>query len=920
MSLAIAERKQQQRRQPGGFVGVFFHLLDWNRRLARKNLFPRRKLLPPVRAAKASVTAKTFAADEKMPLAKLLLIDDENQGGFPSMKKLDDLGRGMQAPGLVARLMGLESMPVVAHERPRKATDSSCLCNREESGGVFYRIDQDLCVVESGGIRKQECRPQKLRKTGGGFLERQPIDGGHGKASLSGKKKTVLSSSSKNKLHKPPSPGKSSRLPSGRLMKAATRILEPGLQDRGPAKVAIAYKDSLIFGAEGGEVVATLKNSNEPLGDSVSESSMTDGRSDGKLRLQLGAGENLRPRIGSSSFDISNASCSHTDFKESSFISLAMHAEQPTDNEIFKPFQSKTVVQNIEEELSEKNEQSARKTKFDRSSNMFRRNQLRQNHATTVREKVAFGTSVCSSSQGGRDANKIRSGKGSAFVVRNASNGNRSKLAYEQNGYRRSFGTSPTKNMTQKRPTSTVCGEPAEIFRSTSTKQNVGINFSDRKGLEQNSFRSVSKRCIKSNSNCKSGNEFDFKSSDIVCFTFNSPVKHIRISPSNEVQKMNIRSTNGYFNNIGCDATLELDAHNSIVSNRIATLRGDESRNLLEENIKELTFMDHELLVGAAMSFPCLQDLGAAFISGQNEHKQISACSKKNAMSTSLGSSSFPTSQKQDNVKTRPSSILEMDSSQLSPISILEASFSNDSCSIGSLNASSVGKLQVGLVGNCNTPQSTDTDVDLLDSATSVNLRRSILDKIQHLSRITSSADDIPYEVGFSNFEFFEARRFISNAVLLFENFTSSDTGSFGISLESTLLDLLQGVCDALLVPTVDPRYRGVKETDRLRELLFDCMIECLDSKYSFSCKSGYMTYFKKPFLLNREKLMEELHKQITDWMDLAGKFLDDLVKNEMKSTTENWTVCKIEACEAGMELESNILQALVEEILIDFY
>ncbi|XP_074558468.1 uncharacterized protein LOC141814404 [Curcuma longa] len=920
MSLAIAERKTQQQRRPGGFVGVFFHLLDWNRRLSRKNLFPRRKLLPPVRAAKASVTAKTFAADEKMPLAKLLLIDDENQGGFPSIIKLDDLGRGMRAPGLVARLMGLESMPVVAHERPRKATDSSCLCNREESGGVFHRIDQDLCV-ESGGIRKQECRPQKLRKTGG-FLERPPIDGGHGKASLSGKKKTVVSSPSKHKLHKPPSPVKTSRLPSGRLMKAATRILDPSLQNRGPAKVAIAYKDSLIFGAEGGEVVATLKNSNEPFGDSVSESSMTGGRSDGKLRLQLGAEENPRPRIGSSAFDISNASCSHTDFAESSFISLAMHPEQHMDNEIFKPFQSKLVVQNIEEELSEKNDQGTRKTKFDRSSNMLRRNQLRQNHATNVRERVAFGTSVCSSSQGGRDANKISRGKGSAFVIRNTGNGSRSKLAYEQNGYRRSLGTSPTKNMAQKRTTSTFCGEHAEILRSTSTKQNVGINFSDKRGLEQNSYRSVSKRCIKSNSNCKSGNEFDFTSSDIVSFTFNSPVKYTPTSRSNEEQKMKIRSRNGYFNNIGCDATLELDARNNIVSNRIATLRGDESRNLLEEKIKELTFMDHDLLVGAAMSFPCLQDLGAAFISRQNEHKQTSACSKKNVMPSSLASSSFPTAQKQDNFKTRPASVLEMESSQLSPISILEASFSNESCSIGSLNAGSGGKLQVGLVENCNTPQSTDTDADLLDSATSVDLRRSILDKIQHLSCITSSADDIPCEVGFSNFKFFEARRFISNAVLLFENFTAcgSDTGSFGISLESTLLDLLQGVCDALLIPTVDPHYRGVKETGQLRELLFDCMIECLDSKYSLSCKSGYMTYFKIPFLLTREKLMEELHKQITDWMDLAGKFLDDLVKNEMKSSTEKWTVCKIEACEAGMELESNILQALLEEILIDFY
>lgn len=41
--LAITEKRPHR---PGGCVGIFFQLFDWNRRFAKKKLFSR-KLLPP---------------------------------------------------------------------------------------------------------------------------------------------------------------------------------------------------------------------------------------------------------------------------------------------------------------------------------------------------------------------------------------------------------------------------------------------------------------------------------------------------------------------------------------------------------------------------------------------------------------------------------------------------------------------------------------------------------------------------------------------------------------------------------------------------------------------------------------------------------------------------------------------------------
>lgn len=42
-SLAVVEKKPQR---PGGCVGVFFQLFDWNRRFATKKLFSKKLLSP----------------------------------------------------------------------------------------------------------------------------------------------------------------------------------------------------------------------------------------------------------------------------------------------------------------------------------------------------------------------------------------------------------------------------------------------------------------------------------------------------------------------------------------------------------------------------------------------------------------------------------------------------------------------------------------------------------------------------------------------------------------------------------------------------------------------------------------------------------------------------------------------------------
>ncbi|KAL7607930.1 hypothetical protein Lser_V15G12516 [Lactuca serriola] len=214
-SLAITENKP---RRTGGCVGIFFQLFDWNRRFAKKKLFSKR-LLPPDRAKEAS---KKFGGDEKLP--KLRLIADENSGGFPNMNKNGVSNNGVQTPSLVARLMGLESMPSSVNRD--KLHNHKAICNKEESENETTR---------------QDFRPQKLQKT---MADRRSVTR-FGAEAL--QLKNVLSRSKKHHHHHPKlaSPVKTtthhSRKNTSRLIGAASRILET----RNKSKFAITYPHSV---------------------------------------------------------------------------------------------------------------------------------------------------------------------------------------------------------------------------------------------------------------------------------------------------------------------------------------------------------------------------------------------------------------------------------------------------------------------------------------------------------------------------------------------------------------------------------------------------------------------------------------------------------------------------------------------------
>lgn len=210
-------------------------------------------------------------------------------------------------------------------------------------------------------------------------------------------------------------------------------------------------------------------------------------------------------------------------------------------------------------------------------------------------------------------------------------------------------------------------------------------------------------------------------------------------------------------------------------------------------------------------------------------------------------------------------------------------------------------------------------DIDLLDSATSSGIMESDIGKIQHSTDNMLSKSSIhSSEAGILGTKLCEAKRTISNAETTFMNF--SLYASFWIAdfvLESILLDMLEAIIGSSEDQKITSGDKDAKGKYQLKKCLFDCMIQSLDSKCNHFGKNGKS--LRTPFSLTEDLLIREVHEEIRGWVNLSGKFLDDLIQEEMKNSTAMWKTCGIEVLEAGNAIEGHILQALVNETMTDF-
>ncbi|XP_048548242.1 uncharacterized protein LOC125527765 isoform X1 [Triticum urartu] len=226
--LAITER---QKPAPSRVAALFQMLAK--RKLFSSSSSKKTKLLAPVREQRflspGRPPAAAGRAGEKTPVAKKrpLLLDSADYARSKSESHgtsrlppptQDSNSSEMRTPGVVARLMGLSSMPAISHERSARATDSS------ESEVAGHRNDRSQGLPgSSGSMATSHQKPGQV------------MDGWNDNAGKFNADSQALWSG-RHHNHKVASPLKSPRSISSRnkarLIEAAVRVLEPGLQSR----------------------------------------------------------------------------------------------------------------------------------------------------------------------------------------------------------------------------------------------------------------------------------------------------------------------------------------------------------------------------------------------------------------------------------------------------------------------------------------------------------------------------------------------------------------------------------------------------------------------------------------------------------------------------------------------------------------
>ncbi|KAM0957307.1 hypothetical protein ACFX2A_025977 [Malus domestica] len=927
-SLAIAEKKTHR---PGGCVGIFFQLFDWNRRFAKKKLFSK-KLLPPSRGA--NKVSKKFR-DEKMPVSKLHLIADENRGGFPNARK--NVNRSvdfehkheLRAPSLVARLMGLESMPAT-REKPKKASFADVRGSGEKTFVNNHSgNDRDELNLETENA-KPESRPQKLQKMGP-YEKRAVTRFGAEALQI----KSVLSRSRK---HHPKlaSPVKSSRISSGknssrtsRLIDAATRILEPGLQSTNRARGALTYSRSFHYPlvdevVEDGTAVQSLGISNQPCYNGGAVNSMmgqTSCKSCGNL-VDADVTSNVeeqQPAFPSFASNLVNSSSLVAEQRpKSSISSLGQENDaifQGTRNQPVSVRGQKKIL-SIGEPVTEGKSHPPEglaswqlsssepcKPQNGEASSITSKNRSQMQHRMSLGRERIPPRSKLNSLDGRRAssaANAVRGTKDFVALNRNLSGRaqprvptkvNDSKLDTERKTFPgKDDYPSQLRTTIRKRRMINGSGqvESSGFVSSTSTRQeNYQFDKSTGKGLGNGAHlmdhtSARNKLAGRREGNKANGNE----DTDVISFTFNSPIRNKTGNPT------------------GMQGT-SIDNCIKSPPQEPLPLSGDDIGALLEQKLRELACQEDDDMATGASSKRSTAMILQELISALSADRSLSH--DGHMANTDIASPARG--------KTDRSVGICHDGHHLSPGSVLEASFSSSSLDDSSGNRS---------VYHHSTDYSDDQlqlghDTDSVDSATSVDKNKTgseiITALFNNVSRILHSIDAGGERL--SGGKLTHANEVILNAELLFGDLTLHSKGNImeGLFISSLLLNL-ETIADTLMTKfCVFSSFGDIKE---LGEFLFDFVIEYLDSKYGRCCNSGFRFWEKLPVGMNQKLMIQEVQEGIQKWTDLAGMIPDELIEWDMSHALGKWTDFNTEAFEIGSEIDGDILQSLVNEVVID--
>ncbi|KAH6769620.1 hypothetical protein C2S52_014423 [Perilla frutescens var. hirtella] len=901
---------EKQGSKGGNYVGGFLQLFDWNAK-SRKKLFSSKSDLPEKFKQK-----KRF--DGNLPTTNLEMLDEDEIAARPSMKGSSDYScassvtdedlYGSKAPGVVARLMGLDSMPKSNAPDPYSTPFSesrSLPGSYYQSKNIDYR--QDPQIMHSSSLQKLAIRADmepKYQKVTPKPIEKFQTE--------------VLPPRSAKSIpfthHKLLSPIKSaSFIPpkdAVHIMEAAARIIEPGHQVSRKPVLPLAGSSSVPLKVKDlKEKVQAAQKPPKPC-----EGSQRPGETRGVKQLR---GNSMTKSSNSGSADAMSVTSFQDSVEVSSAvkskgksISLALQAKANVQKrEALNSNGSKMCVSSHAEmnecspnmlftsQAGTQKSSTLKKGSTQKSSSVLRQNNQKQN-CIVDRGRLPLPSK-----------SNLQGGKAVSGDLSSARRHNSSKLV----GTSKVSSGKLSSDVKDDKSNASSCSSE----RVTRKKRSIEGNYhSENSQAAHNLRRDKNGKVVQSTSIMDTQSSWDRDSgkagADVISFTFTAPMRSTEFQENCKNFPVDSPSKRMMLNSDGMAASkFSFLGHN---------IKGSDSlSSFLELQLKELA---HKVEFSQQKSGAVL--LKNSSLPGEHKTKDgnhsvdpvgqpgSSLYSFRDPKGFIAGQHFEGQGEKGMSRRTISEDGTFLSCRLPSPVSVFQhSSFTESYNSSDGADSNHV----TGGGSKCSSVQfegalsrySTSTflpfegDAELSDSCSSTSAGTVAK---RRETTLTSS------KYGKSrSWELEYVKDMLCNIELMFTDYT---TGRASEIISPHLFDQLE---------SCKKYFNGcglVSGTNR--RLMFDCVTECLDMRCRRLAAGGYELWAKGVAVVKRkDRLAEDVYKEISGWNTMGDFMVDELVDNDMSSSPYGrWLDYDVEGFELGIQIESRILNSLIDEVVAD--
>ncbi|XP_030528155.1 uncharacterized protein LOC115739287 [Rhodamnia argentea] len=954
----------------GGYVGGFFQLFDWKAK-SRKKLFSSRSELPEHN------TKQGKRREGNLPMTRVFLVDEDETGMVSSAKGYsdyscassvtDDEGYGSKAPNVVARLMGLDSMPTNSLE-PYSSPffDTQSLRDSQRYGrNLDYPPNYQMMYSENvankieGPVRSNvESKPPQSQR-----IVNRPIEKFQTEV-LPPKSAKSIPITQHRLLSPIKSPGFVPSRDAAHIMEAAAKILEPGPQ-------SIRGKTTPIFGSSEPSTQLTMKTRMPMLDSSSGYMKNRHAKENEEIAKKISLIDRssvpLKVRDLKEKVDVSQRTFTHVEIPQrpvesnaarflkghslnkswngidtSSYrgppdkeeasssskskgksVSLAIQAkvnvqrrerlssvdrslarqQELSDNKLSQPFRSQPRTQ----------KNSQKKSPLHGPSGILRQNNQKQN-CLSDKERLPTKSSM-QNLQGKRASSGDASSGDSSGRQKTACK----LVGSSKAGSRKLDVLSSEKDNSQSntkyfpRKKRSIDGEVH--FEKTRAVHDLTID-KNRKAVQSHPTSHLPSNWAE---DCRKNGM------DVISFTFTAPLARSMGGSESSGQS---KQKNSDF--LGGRIFSQSDSMKSAPQS-YNMVGSDALSKLLEQKLRELSFE-----VGSSSQDSAVVDSPSSspltFQDSAPTHNSVCStlrsCDKidqavlfSSRLSSEYRNDLFAANQlpcrfnhdfqgvvEKEDLATKAKQLL--DYRHPSPVSVLEPSFSAESCfSSDSMDSTNMeGTKQPSsqaaeILGLSFSRKShlIEADMDLSDSASSLPTGRTVM-------RRHATAEISTDLLASNDWELEYVKEILCNVELMFRDFALGRAREIINPHLFEQLETRKGFMDS-----DDPT-----DSRLMRKVLFDCVSECMDSRCRRCVGGGCRKWSKGLAMVRNERLAEDLCKEILSWRGSGDSMVDDLVDKDMSGPNGKWRDFEAEAFVIGLEIEGDILGSLIDEAIAD--